>query len=432
MSDLHIEQRGMQAAYSIFEFIQKLQSFAGMDVDRREIPPVRNVDETAAKNNAIFVKETAPEIWEVGGVAGLAVRHADRGELFFRKRRSGERHGQLRLGSCGELRELEGFGICREENFVRSDGAAFDVKSQRVGEIHAVDAAVVKDEDAEICAGLREAAHHFAGVDRAAGDFFADAQIAGVVPEDRRSGIFGCSIEFEDAGKIKVAVDLQISENRRESSEYIAESRKVADGGFGEGEPTGVTAGAGADAFGFEHGDGPGWGEALGVGGGREAAEATAYHCDVYVSRQLGALRREIDGPRRRTPAGGIGTVSQQSAFPFIRRSQGKSSRDAGSPLEGTAEAQMAGRSAGRANNEAWCGFDAGIESLEPCTRDFSLYSLSSIWRSHPTPLRFSTRPLYFTCAAVRVDQRDGCISIRTIPIPARAGGMQWLCNQHR
>src|ERR1700733_8571759 len=74
MSDLHVEQGGMQATNPVFQLIQKLQRFTGTHVDGGQISPVRNVNEAASEDELIFVNKTSPKIGQIRGVKRLAVR----------------------------------------------------------------------------------------------------------------------------------------------------------------------------------------------------------------------------------------------------------------------------------------------------------------------------------------------------------------------
>ena len=135
-------------ANTVFQLIEKLQGFAGVNVDRGEFPPICDVDETATENDAVFVEEPRPEIREIGGVAGLAVGHADGVEFFSGERACGEGHGEFWLGSGGEAGEFEGLGIRGEDDFAGANWRAVGVQNEWFGEIDVADPAVIEYKDA--------------------------------------------------------------------------------------------------------------------------------------------------------------------------------------------------------------------------------------------------------------------------------------------
>jgi hypothetical protein len=369
MSDLHVEQCGMQATNPVLQLIQKLQCSPGTNVDRGELSPIRNVNEPAAKDDLIVAEEPPPKVREVRGVAGFAVGQSEIGKLFVREWARSKRHGQLRLRPAGELCEFERFGIRGEQHSVSTNDTSTDVKIQGRGEIKALDRAVLEHKGAEPSSSPRQPAHQFAGIQRSAGNFLAYSQLAGVGPANWRVGILARTIEFMNARKVQVARDIQIAKDRRDSRQDVAETRQISCGGLREGESAGVTAGAGADRLGLEHGYTFRWIKTLQICGGRKAAEAAADHRDIDLNRQRCFLGLEVDRPRRFPPTYWVRILSQRWAL-----SLGSFPRDADSRSAGTAKYSLLPESV-RSSKSAPCSrYEARLETLGPLYRDFSLY----------------------------------------------------------
>src|SRR5580704_3282063 len=92
MRDLYVEQCRMQVANPVLQLVQKLQCPSRADVDRDQLSPIRNVDESAAEDDPILVEKAPPKIRKVRGVAGFAGGETEGGELFGRERSGRERH----------------------------------------------------------------------------------------------------------------------------------------------------------------------------------------------------------------------------------------------------------------------------------------------------------------------------------------------------
>ena len=204
MSDLHVEQCGMQSANPALQLVQKLQRPSGTNVDRSQLSPIRNINETAAEDDPTLVEEPPPQIRQVRGVARFAAGQSEIGELFIGKRARGKRHGQLGLRPAGKLREFERFGIRGEQHAAGANESSADVENQRRAGLDAVDRAVLEYKDAELYSSPRQSAHQFARVQRSAGHFLAYSQFAGVGPMNERAGILAGSIEFMNARKNQI------------------------------------------------------------------------------------------------------------------------------------------------------------------------------------------------------------------------------------
>jgi hypothetical protein len=423
MRDLHVEQRRMQVANPFLQLVQKLQCPSGTDVDRDQLSPIRNVNESGSKDNSILVKKASPEIRKIRGVTGFAVGETESREFFVGEWSGRERHRQLGLCAASELREFERFGIRGEERPVGANDTSADVKAQRRGEIDVLDRAVLEYKDAAICGSLRQSADHLAGIERSAGNFLPRSQLAGIGPTNGRFGIHGGSIEFVNARKLQIAGDIQIAKDRGDSPQDIAKTRQISSGSFGQRQSAGVTAGARSDPLGFEYGDSFGRVEAFQIRGSRQAAETSPYDRDVNLARQRDLLRDKIDGPGRLSPTDWVRCDSQRSTL-FLGRSE-QPSRDAFAPPQGTAEySRLRSIPDVERRTPSTC-FDAELETLGPCDRDFSLYVTDPILRGHRTPLRGSSRPLYFADTPVTVNQRHVCFYLAYSTL-AQAGGMQW------
>jgi len=412
MSDLHVEQGRVKVTHPVLQFVQKLESFAGTNVDLHQLSPIRNVNQPASKNDSIAVKQASPEVRQVVGVAGFAVSHSDRGKFLGGERARGQSHRQLGLRSVRELGEFKRFGVGRKEYAFRANDAPADVKRQGISELNALDPAVLEYKDAAICSRFRQPAYHFAGIDGAAWNFLPYPQLAGVGPMNRRIAVFRGSIEFVNSGKLQVARNLQVAKNRRSSGQHIAKTRQVAGRRFRKGKTAGVPAGARANGFGFEQNHTLRRIKAFQVRGGRQPTEATPNYGDIDVAGRRGGLRLEVNAPRRLSPADWVRTLRQWSTITFLWPYT-----DAGSQLQDT--------------TSQFDAFGAPIETLGPLNGVFSLYSVKGISPGHPTPLASAARPLYFTDAQVTVDKQHGC-SFQMFLTPAQAGGKQWQFDQHR
>src|ERR1700722_7556123 len=333
MRDLYVEQCRMQSANPVFQLVQKLQCPPGRNVDRGDPSPIRNVDETATKDDSILVEKSTPKVGQIRGVAGSAVGQPEIAKFLAGQRRRGKRHGQLGLRPAGKLREFERFGIRGEQHAVGAHESSADVENQRRAGLDAVDGAMLEYKDAELYRSPRQSAHQFARVQRSAGHFLAYSQFAGVGPMNERAGILGGAIEFMNARKVQVARDIQIAKDRRNSSQDITETGQISCGGFRQGESAGVTAGAGADRLGLENGDAFGSIETLQIRGRRKTAKAAANHRDVDLSRQRRFLGDEVDRPGRLAPTRRDRIRSQRWT-----RSFGAFSKDARSQSRGTAK----------------------------------------------------------------------------------------------
>src|SRR5580698_1932213 len=231
MSDLHVEQCGMQSANPALQLIQKLQRPSGTNVDRSQLSPIRNINETAAEDDPTLVEEPPPQIRQVRGVARFAAGQSEIGELFVGKRTRGKRHGQLGLRPAGKLREFERFGIRGEQHPAGANETSADVENQRRAGLDAVDRAVLEYKDAELYSSPRQSAHQFARVQRSAGHFLAYSQFAGVGPMNERAGILAGPIEFMNTRKNQVAIDIQTAKDRRYPCQHIAETRHLSGSG---------------------------------------------------------------------------------------------------------------------------------------------------------------------------------------------------------
>lgn len=412
MSDLHVEQGRVKVTHPVLEFVQKLASFAGPDIDLGQFSPIRNVNQAAAKNDSIAVKQASPEVRQVGGVAGFAVGHSNVGKVFVGERAGRQRHRQLGLRSARELREFKGFGVGRKDYAVSTNDTPADVQRHGIIELNALDPAVFEYKDAASCSRFRQPAYHFAGIDGAAWNFLRYPQLAGVNPMNRRLAVDRGSIEFVDSRKFEVARNLQVAEDRRSSSQHIAKTRQIAGRRFRQGKAAGVPAGARANGFGFEQNHTLRRIKAFQVRGSRQPTEATPNYGDINVAGRRGGLRLEVNGPRRLSPADWVRTLRQRSTITFLW-----AYTDAISQFQDTTTRSDA--------------LGAPIETLGRSHRVFSPYSKRGISPGHPAPLTFATRPLYFTGTQIRVDKQHGC-SFQTFLTPAQAGGKQWQFDQHR
>src|SRR3984957_8189888 len=331
--DLYVEQCRMQSANPVFQLVQKLQCPPGRNVDRGEPSPIRNVDETATKDDSILVEKSTPKVGQIRGVAGSAVGQPEIAKFLVGKRARGKRHGQLGLCTPGQLREFERFGIRGEQHPAGANETSADAENQRRAGLDAADRAVLDYKDAELYSSPRQSAHQFARVKRAAGHFLAYSQFAGVGPMNERAGILAGPIEFMNTRKNQVAIDIQTAKDRRYPCQHIAETRHISCCGFGQRESAGMTAGAGADRLGLENGDAFGSIETLQIRGRRKTAKAAANHRDVDLSRQRRFLGDEVDRPGRLAPTRRDRIRSQRWT-----RSFGAFSKDARSQSRGTAK----------------------------------------------------------------------------------------------
>ena len=342
MRDLDVEQVRMQATNPIFQLVQKLQCPAGVDVDRGHSAPTRNFDQSAAKDNPISLKWPAPKIRQVGGVAGLAASQAERRQFLVRERTGGKRHRQLRFRTIGELREFERFGIRRKDYLTGSHHPFADMKNYRLGEFNTLDRAVFVYEDAAVSCRPCQTGDQFARVQRPAGYFFSDSQLAGIGPANRRGGVFTGSIEFVNAGKVQVTRDLQLPENRRYPAQDVAKSRQISRCSFGQRKSASVSAGACADRFRLEDRDASGRVKTFAIGGRRETAKATANNGDVDVTWDGRLLGNEVYRPRRLSPSNWVRRGRQLGCL-----SSGWPSKDACAGRRGTGKEPLSAWLAG-------------------------------------------------------------------------------------
>jgi hypothetical protein len=384
MSDLHVGQRGMQASNPACKLVQKLQSLSGTDVDCGQPSPIRNIDETTPKDELIFVNETPPQIRQIGCVRRFAMGHSDSGKRFVRKRSRRDGHGELRLRSTGKLRQFEQLRIRGKQDSTGANDVSADMQGQRLGKFDALDSTVLEDKDTAFCSRSRQSADHLAGIHRSAGNLIPYAQFASVIPMDRRGGIPRCSVEFVDTGKCQVAGNPQIAKNRRNSAEYISETRQIPRRRFGKSQAACVSARASAYRLGLEYGDNFSWVKTLHVGGSRETAETGTHHCDVNMVRQRHHFWNEVHSPRRLSPANRIRIFSQRSTFTstWVRFF-----RDAGSQAQDTTVAAMA--RAGSLDS-----FDGPLGTLGLSDRDLRLY-LAGLFRQAVRPLQGSPADLF-------------------------------------
>src|ERR1700722_9446199 len=402
--DLYVEQCRMQSANPVFQLVQKLQCPPGRNVDRGEPSPIRNVDETATKDDSLLVVKSTPKGGQIRGVAGSAVGQPEIAKFLVGKRARGKRHGQLGLRPAGKLREFERFGIRGEQHAVGAHESSADVENQRRAGLDAVDGAMLEYKDAELYRSPRQSPHQFARVQRSAGHFLAYSQFAGVGPMNERAGILGGAIEFMNARKVQVARDIQIAKDRRNSSQDITEPGQLSCGGFRQGESAGMTAGAGADRLGLEQGYTFGRIKMLQIRGGGEAAKAAANHSEVDLTRKQPLFRHEVDRPGCFSPTDWPGIHGQRWTHSF-----GWFPRDAYSQSQGTTKDFLRVKSARSSNSARFSRFDAQPETLGPLNRDFSLYSARSI-REVIRPLR-SSLPDLFTSQTRRLEWiNDTCV----------------------
>jgi len=428
MSDLRVEQGRMQAANPVFQLIQKLRSLPGIDVKCGQFPPSRNFNQTTAEDDSIFMDEAPPQIRQIGCVAGFVARHAKRLEFFVGKWRRGEGHREPRLRSLGELSQFERLRVRGKDHAIRANTIASDVEQQRFRKFDAFDGRAFIYKDASLGRRHSQAAHHLARIKRSTGNFFSHTQISSVGPANRRLGIFGGAVEFVDPGQVETAGNAQIIEDVRDSTQNVAEARQIAGRGFGKREPACVATRTRAKLFRLEERHRFRRVETLRVGCGGQAAKTSPDHRDIDASRKRLLLWGEIYGPGRWSPAQRVGISGQRSAFQnvFVQFTN-----DAGHQPPGMTPVSAGSLASIRIHSIHSRLFDAPLETLGPCIRDFSLYPLDLILRGHPTPPVLATRPLYFPGGPITVEQQHGCI-YQTFLIPAHAGGMRWLYDQHR
>src|SRR5262249_57043814 len=105
--------------------------------------------------------------------------------------------------------------------------------------------------------GASQFTYHFSRINRSARHFLHDAQLAGVtiIPEDRRPGLGGNMVDLPHAWKCEVAVEAQILDDSGDASQDVTKASHVSSSGFGKGETSGMTTGAGAHRFGFKDSD---------------------------------------------------------------------------------------------------------------------------------------------------------------------------------
>ena len=100
--------------------------------------------------------------------------------------------------------------------------------------------------------------YELAGIERAAGNFVDHAQRCRnhSIRSARFLPAFRCAAISQAPEAARSQSHFQVFEDRSEAREDVAEAGKIAGGGFGEDHAAGASAGACADAAGFEDGDG--------------------------------------------------------------------------------------------------------------------------------------------------------------------------------
>lgn len=147
-----------------------------------------------------------------------------------------------------------------------------------------------------------QAGDDFAGIDCAAGDFFDDVEIAGVVPGDGRGFGGAGAAEFPSAGKDEAGIDVEGAEDFFVAGENVAEAGERSGSGFGKGHAAGAAAGAVADRFGFQDENGFAGGEFSEPRCGGKSCKASSDDGEIDFVRN-GAFRgTKIDSPGRNAP----------------------------------------------------------------------------------------------------------------------------------
>jgi hypothetical protein len=72
VTEANVGEHGMKIADSLLEAGEKVKAFALAYVDVRQVPPVFEMDQPAAKDNLISMKQASPQIRQVYSVKSFA------------------------------------------------------------------------------------------------------------------------------------------------------------------------------------------------------------------------------------------------------------------------------------------------------------------------------------------------------------------------